>query len=84
MNLQTTFNHPDSKESLLMGSKLPRELYLQAKYTMICHFMFFCLCTFNEKIMYESTHALWDFFWKKMANGPHFYHSISNSIFTLE
>ena len=24
------------------------------------------------------------FFWKKMANGPHFYHSISNSIFTLE
>ena len=27
------------------------EFYLQAKYTMICHFMFFCLCTFNEKIM---------------------------------
>ena len=27
------------------------EFYLQAKYTMICHFMFFCLCTFYEKIM---------------------------------
>ena len=37
------------------------ELYQQVKYTIIRHFMLFCLYIFNEKIMLQFTHVLWDF-----------------------